>query len=87
MAQNNSVILASDIIMALNKIFPKSIKNVDVEEDEEKNTFVFELEFIEEVQDLLIPDGIFISFIDFKGRFVEGFIDGESFIDFVKEQA
>jgi hypothetical protein len=87
MAQNTSDILAAEIIMALNKIFPKSIKNVDVEEDEEKNTFVFELEFTDAVEDLLIPDGIFVSFIDFKGKFVEGFIDGESFIEFVKEQA
>jgi len=69
----------------LNAIFPKAIKSLEVEEDEEPGTFVFELEFVGDVNDLLIPDGIFIAYVDFKERFLEGFIDGASFLEFVEE--
>lgn len=82
----NNISIA-EIEKGFNSIFPDAIKTLEIEEDEEPDTFVFEMEFVDDVNDLLIPDGIFIAYIDFKEKFVEGFIDGVSFTEFVKENS
>jgi hypothetical protein len=85
MEKNKMKITIDSVRDGFNTIFPKAVKSLEIEEDEEEGTFVFELEFVGEVNDLLIPDGIFIAYIDFEGKFVEGFIDGASFLEFVQE--
>ena len=78
-------ITIDEIKTGFNSLFVDGVKKLSVEEDEEQNTFTFELEFVEDVEDLMIPDGIFISFIDFGEKTIDGFVDGVSFLEFVKE--
>lgn len=82
---NNHNIKISEIEDGLEMLFPKAIKSLDIEEEEDPDTFLFKLEFVGGVEDLIIPDGVFIGYIDFKEKYVDGFIDGISFLEFVKE--
>jgi hypothetical protein len=84
MAKERSI-TAAEIEKGLQTLFPSAIKRVDIEEDEEKNYFFFEIEFVEQVDNLTTPDGIFIGHLDFKERYVEGVIDGVAFLEFVDE--
>lgn len=85
MGKKETIITIASIKDGLNAIFPSAIKKLDLEEDEEKNYFFFELQFIDDVNELITPDGIFIGSIDFNERFIEGVIDGVAFLEFVKE--
>jgi len=85
MAKGKEITVA-EIEKGLKSIFPSAIKRLDLEEDEEKNYFFFEVEFVDEVNDVTTPDGIFIGHLDFKERYIEGVIDGVAFLEFVKEQ-
>ncbi len=70
-----------------NALFDTSIESIDLEKEEDDETFLFEIQFAGNIQELNIPEGLIVTFISFNERLIEGFLDSVSFLQFVDDNS